>query len=86
MMIDSSRLRFGEPQCSNFPFSRSITLNFSDNLVTAKGDDELVGGNGPEHGPDIRVGLLEADGEPLKHRVEGEGQHREEVSKGEGLS
>ena len=39
-----------------------------------------MGGNGPEHGPDIRVGLLEADGEPLKHRVEGEGQHREEVS------
>ena len=46
----------------------------------AKGDDELVCGDGPKHGPDISGGLLEADGEPLKHRVEGEGQHREEVS------
>ena len=46
----------------------------------AKGDDELVRGDGPEHGPDISGGLLEADGEPLKHCVEGEGQHSKEVS------
>ena len=36
-------------------------------------------GDGPEHGPDVGVGLLEPDGEPLKHGVEGEGQHSEEV-------
>ena len=46
----------------------------------AKGDDELVRGDGPEHGPDISGGLLEADGEPLKDSVEGESQHSEEVS------
>ena len=46
----------------------------------AKGDDELVRGNGPKHGPDIGGGLLKADGEPLKHCVEGESQHSEEVS------
>ena len=37
-------------------------------------------GDGPKHGPDIGGRLLEADGEPLKHCVERESQHREEVS------
>ena len=42
MIIDSSRLAIREPQFSNFSFSRSIILNFSDILVAARGDDELA--------------------------------------------
>ena len=51
----------------------------SENVTIWEGEDKLVGSNGSKHCPDIAAWRLQSNGETLKHRVNRECQHRENI-------